>query len=105
MKRSRRRELFECPNCGADVPVGAAACRECGSDARTGWQSSEEIEYQSLELPENDDEDDDEAARERGTRRPSLRLLSRRVVWITAAVLVLALVVALLRLVTWNPIH
>ena len=32
-----RRELFACPNCGADVDVGAAACRECGSDASTGW--------------------------------------------------------------------
>jgi hypothetical protein len=47
-----RRELFECPNCGADVPVGAKACRECGSDAATGWQSGEEIDYQGIELPE-----------------------------------------------------
>jgi hypothetical protein len=31
--------------------VGAAVCRECGSDAGTGWQSSEEIDYQSLDLP------------------------------------------------------
>lgn len=52
-KRSKpRRELFECPNCGADVPVGAKACRECGSDDSTGWQSAEEIDYQGLELPE-----------------------------------------------------
>lgn len=47
-----RREIFACPNCGADVPVGAAACKECGSDANTGWQSSEEIDYQSLDLPD-----------------------------------------------------
>src|SRR5687767_13412138 len=26
-----------CPHCGADVPPGARACRECGSDERTGW--------------------------------------------------------------------
>jgi hypothetical protein len=50
MKRGR--EIFECPNCGADVPVGSKACRECGSDAATGWQSAEEVEYQGLELPE-----------------------------------------------------
>lgn len=47
-----QREFFECPNCGADVPVGAKACRECGSDATTGWQSAEEIDYQGAELPE-----------------------------------------------------
>lgn len=51
-KKKPRRELFACPNCGADVPVGAAACKECGSDASTGWQSSEEIDYQSLDLPD-----------------------------------------------------
>jgi hypothetical protein len=26
-----------CPNCGAEVPPCARACRECGSDERTGW--------------------------------------------------------------------
>lgn len=52
-RRTVRREHFDCPNCGAEVPVGARVCRECGSDDRTGWQSSEEIDYQSLELPED----------------------------------------------------
>jgi hypothetical protein len=28
------------------------ACPECGSDERTGWQDAEEIDYQSLELPD-----------------------------------------------------
>ena len=46
------REFFECPNCGADVPVGAKSCKECGSDDTTGWQSNDEIEYQGAELPE-----------------------------------------------------
>lgn len=46
------REFFECPNCGADVPVGRRACPECGSDDRTGWQSSAEVDYQGVELPE-----------------------------------------------------
>jgi len=32
------------------VKVGAVVCRECGSDDRTGWQSSEEVDYQSLDL-------------------------------------------------------
>ncbi len=26
-KMKPKRELFACPNCGADVPVGARACR------------------------------------------------------------------------------
>ena len=40
----KKRATFECPNCGADVPVSAVVCRECGSDAETGWKSSEEID-------------------------------------------------------------
>ena len=46
------RKTFECPNCGADVVVGKAVCRECGSDSSTGWQSSEEIDYQSIDIPD-----------------------------------------------------
>lgn len=52
-RRTRpKREFFECPHCGADVAVGAKACKECGSDSTAGWQSEEEVEYQSLDLPE-----------------------------------------------------
>jgi hypothetical protein len=50
-KRARR-EQFECPNCGADVAVGAKACRECGSDASTGWQTSDEIDYAQVDIPD-----------------------------------------------------
>jgi hypothetical protein len=49
---SKERAFFECPNCGADVAVGAKVCRECGSDDSTGWQSSEEIDYQSIDIPD-----------------------------------------------------
>ncbi len=34
---AKKRDTFTCPHCGAQVPVGAAACRECGSDEETGW--------------------------------------------------------------------
>ena len=51
-KRKPKRELYACPNCGADVPVGAAACKECGSDATTGWRDAEDIEYASVDLPD-----------------------------------------------------
>lgn len=43
---------FECPNCGAPVKVGKKVCRECGSDDATGWMSSEDIDYRSIEIPD-----------------------------------------------------
>lgn len=54
MSRARKphRELFECPHCGADVAAGSKVCRECGSDAGTGWQDGDEIDYQSIEIPD-----------------------------------------------------
>ena len=51
-RQQPKREFFECQHCGADVPVGARSCKECGSDAATGWQGGEELDYQSLDLPE-----------------------------------------------------
>lgn len=47
-------DTFECPHCGADVPVGASACPACGSDETTGW--SEAADYAHL-LPEDEDGD------------------------------------------------
>lgn len=47
-----RREIFECPHCGADVALGSKVCRECGSDADTGWQESEQIDYASVDIPD-----------------------------------------------------
>jgi len=32
--------LDYCPNCGAEVPSGARACPECGSDEETGWSDT-----------------------------------------------------------------
>lgn len=52
MRKKPRRERFACPNCGADVLVGAKACRECGSDASTGWQDEADIDYASVDLPD-----------------------------------------------------
>jgi uncharacterized OB-fold protein len=45
-------KYFTCPNCGADVPIMAKACPECGSDEDTGW--SEEAKYIHL-LPNRGD--------------------------------------------------
>lgn len=48
------RPSFEtCPHCGADFPAGRPACPECGSDAETGWRAAEDLDYASVELPED----------------------------------------------------
>jgi hypothetical protein len=58
-KRSKPRPTtFPCPHCGADVPQGRISCRECGSDASTGWQDQEQIDYASLDLPDGYRADD-----------------------------------------------
>ncbi len=43
-------DYFICPNCGAEVPIKALSCPECGSDEKTGW--SEDTMYDGLDLPE-----------------------------------------------------
>lgn len=55
----RPHPTFPCPNCGAQVRKGASACRECGSDASTGW--AEDADSLGVDLPagyrrEEDDE-------------------------------------------------
>ncbi len=42
-------DYFDCPNCGAEVPIKAKSCPDCGSDEKTGW--SEDIMYDGLDLP------------------------------------------------------
>jgi ribosomal protein L40E len=81
-KRKPARELFACPNCGADVPVGASACKECGSDATTGWRDSQEIDYASVDLPDGYRDD------ARGDELPAVRTKT----WIAVTALVLAAV-------------
>lgn len=41
-------DYFCCPNCGADVPIKAKSCPECGSDEKTGW--SEDTMYDGLDI-------------------------------------------------------
>ncbi|MFN0206854.1 MAG: zinc-ribbon domain-containing protein [Planctomycetota bacterium] len=45
-----------CPHCGSNVRQNAKFCRECGSDARTGW--ARDAETDSLELPDREFTDD-----------------------------------------------
>jgi hypothetical protein len=76
---------FPCPHCGADVPAGRPSCRECGSDASTGWKSSEEIDYTSLDLPDGYRADDARSDELPPTRTP-------RWVVVTALVTALAMI-------------
>jgi hypothetical protein len=48
----RRRKVEHCPECGTEFRQGRKACPECGSDAQTGWKSEEEIQYQSVQIPD-----------------------------------------------------
>ncbi len=46
-------DYFNCPNCGAEVPIKAKSCPDCGSDENTGW--SEDTMYDGLDLNEQDE--------------------------------------------------
>jgi len=75
--------LATCPHCGAQFKASRLACPECGSDAETGWQSSEQIDYMSIDLPE------EEAPPRRGPTSPAM-------LYLAAILAILAMVVFLL---------
>lgn len=54
---AERRGAAECPTCGGRFAAGRPACPHCGSDASTGWKSGDEIDYQSLDVPDAFDDD------------------------------------------------
>jgi len=92
---ARGRSTGPCPHCGAEVPAGARACPECGSDETTGW--SDEADAWAGDLPtgygDEDELDYEEVLRREGLlqdrppREVRERALGR---WIVAA-LVLAI--------------
>jgi zinc ribbon protein len=49
-----------CPHCGEPLDDDATFCPHCGSDEETGWKP--DTDYYAVELPEEDDEADAEAA-------------------------------------------
>ena len=53
-------DYFDCPNCGAEVPIKAKSCPDCGSDEKTGW--SEDTMYDGLDLPALEESDTHEKA-------------------------------------------
>jgi hypothetical protein len=82
-----------CSNCGADLPLNAKACPECGADDATGW--SEQARYDGLDLPDENFDYNDFVKREfAGGGKPALpRGVSR--FWWMVAFLALAGFVAL----------
>ena len=87
-----------CPHCGAPVARGAVVCRECGSDAETGW--SDEGETGGLDRPtgygSEEEFDYDEWLRsevESITGRPRWRAART---WKAVGIAVLVVVLALL---------
>jgi hypothetical protein len=83
-----------CPNCGADVPLNARACPECGSDKDTGWAESAETDH--LSLPDGEDFNyDDFVQREFGGGE---KVVPRGIAWYwwATAVLLLGVLLAFL---------
>jgi hypothetical protein len=78
------RDLATCPECGTEFRKGRLACPECGSDAETGWKDEAEVQYQSVELP------DEEWRMEPGTASQSP---SKRWFWIAAILAILAMLI------------
>jgi hypothetical protein len=74
------------------IPGGALACPECGSDEQTGW--SEQARYDALDLPTQEFDYDDFVAREFGPSRPRGR--RRGWVWWVAFGLMLAALIGFL---------
>ncbi|MFK7743028.1 MAG: hypothetical protein AB8H80_22130 [Planctomycetota bacterium] len=77
--KGRARETFPCPHCGAEVVVGKSVCRSCGSDDFTGWQSSEEIDYQSIDIPDGlgpNDLDGPSGTKQDGQRSPGVAIVA-----------------------------
>ena len=60
--------MSDCPHCGAEVPAGARACPECGSDEQTGW--SEAAQTEGLNLPDDSFDYQDFVSREFGKKSP-----------------------------------
>ena len=77
----------ECPNCGAEVPPGARACPECGSDEQTGW--SETARTDGLGLPEESFDYEDFVQREFGQQKVVPRGI-RWYWWVVAVLLLVA---------------
>jgi hypothetical protein len=93
---SRPRTPKVCPVCGEDVPPKALACPECGSDHNTGWKRNAGT-YDGLDLPDDDDFNYEEfVENEFGDGSASKRTGLKPIWWVTAVVLLAAVVFGVL---------
>ena len=100
-KQNDESEYFDCPHCGARVAVGAVACRECGSDAETGWAPEASTYETDVDAGYDEDEEfdyDDFLRREFPEQAPaaSMRIVITK--WTIAAVVALVCLGILLSL-------
>jgi uncharacterized membrane protein YvbJ len=85
-----------CPNCGAEVPENARACPGCGSDEQTGW--SEKASVDALDLPDEEFDYEDFAAREFGAKKSVRPRGLNRFWWVIAVLVLIAIVMLWLKL-------
>ena len=83
-----------CDNCGEEVPPRAKACPACGACEETGW--SERARTQSMDIPDDEFDYEEFAAREFGEGKRPAR--SRRLwIAIVAAILLALFALSFLR--------
>ena len=90
-KRTRQEpEYFVCPHCGAQVDVRATSCRECGSDAETGWSEEADDSFDGGDFGDDDDFDYDDFVRREFPDQAGPAPERQTIVgWLIAAVVVL----------------
>jgi hypothetical protein len=71
-RRGKAGEYFNCPCCGAEVPVGAKFCRECGASDESGWGEDESQDEESSTgyRPDDDFDYDEFVSREFPNQSP-----------------------------------
>ena len=90
-KRSRPKPPEMCPVCGDEVPRNALACGECGADHNSGWRTDADVNDALGGTDE--DFDYEEFVRNEFGKSAKPRGIGT-VWWITALLLLLALVLA-----------
>ncbi len=77
-----------CPHCGAEISDKALNCKECGSDAQTGW--SEGAENADLEMPDYDEILENEFG---SSRKRFSKIVTAVIAGIVALILLVAFIV------------
>ena len=94
---SRPRTPEVCPVCGEDVPPRALACPECGADHNSGWR---EDYLDGAGVPDEEEFDYDSFVKEEFGGKPKSTI--KPIWWITAVVLLLALVLGYFLAAGWG---